>query len=194
MTDDTARKNRDDDVPAQKKLDDLYDLIDGIEVAMMTTRRPDGSLVSRAMQTQARRAHADLWFVTDVESHKLAELARDPHVNLSYYRDRTREWVSVSGRALLTQDRDLIHGLYKPDWKIWFADQGGERNGGPDDPRLALILVSADSVVYSKKDRPAPMVLFELAKSMVTGSAPKVADVRHVSERELSRDLGREVL
>lgn len=184
MADDVMAKNR-DQVPTEKKLDDLYDLIDGVEVAMMTTRQPDGQLVSRAMQTQERRAHADLWFVTDRESHKLEELALDPHVNLAYYRDRTREWVSVSGRAILSRDRDLIHGLYKPDWKAWFPEQGGERDGGPDDPRIALILVEAESVVYTKKDRPMPVALFEIVKAMVTGSAPKVADVRRVDQQEL---------
>jgi len=35
-----------------KKLDELYALIDGIEIAMFTTRRPDGQLVSRPMATQ----------------------------------------------------------------------------------------------------------------------------------------------
>jgi general stress protein 26 len=184
MADDVMEQNR-DDAPTEKKLDDLYKLIDGIETAMMTTRRPDGQLVSRAMQTQQRRAHADLWFVTDRESNKLEELAHDPHVNLAYYRDRTREWVSVSGRAILTRDRDLVHGLYKADWKAWFPDQGGERDGGPDDPRIALILVEADSVVYSKKDRPMPAVLFQIVKAMVTGSAPKVADVRRLDGEEL---------
>ncbi len=187
MADDTSERNR-DEVPLQQKLDDLYELIDGIEVAMMTTRRPDGHLVSRAMQTQERRAHADLWFVTNVESQKLEELAHDPHVNLAYYKDRTREWVSVSGTAILTRDRDLVHGLYKPDWKAWFADQGGERDGGPDDPRIALILVTAHSVVYAKKDRPALFGAFEIARAMVGGPAPKVQDLRTVSEQELRQE------
>jgi general stress protein 26 len=34
-------------------VDELYDLIEDIEIAMMTTRRPDGRLVSRPMATQA---------------------------------------------------------------------------------------------------------------------------------------------
>ena len=42
MADKTVAKNTDDAVPTDKKLDDLYDLIDGIEVAMLTTRRADG--------------------------------------------------------------------------------------------------------------------------------------------------------
>ena len=33
-------------------------------IAMMTTKRPDGHLCSRAMATQKRAAGADLWFVT----------------------------------------------------------------------------------------------------------------------------------
>ena len=102
MGQDAKERNLDNEVPLEKKLDDLYALIDGIEVAMFTTRRPDGSLVSRPMQVQERAAGTDLWFVTNVESHKLDELTHDPHVNLAFYRDRTRDWVSVSGTATLT--------------------------------------------------------------------------------------------
>jgi len=114
-----------------KKLDELYALIDGIEIAMFTTRRADGQLVSRPMATQERVTGTDLWFVTDISSNKLDELQFDPHVNLAYYKNKSREWVSVAGTAQVTQDRNLIKELYKPDWKAWFGDEGGERNGGP---------------------------------------------------------------
>jgi len=183
---DATDKNRDNEVPLAKKLDDLYALIDGIETAMLTTRRRDGSLVSRAMQTQRRTAGADLWFMTNAESEKFEDLAVDPHVNVSFYRDRTREWVSVSGHAILSKDRDLIDSLYKPDWKAWLGDQGdGKRDGGPHDPRIALILVEADSVVYSKNNRSMPLALFQVVKGMVTGEPPKVADLREVGADEL---------
>jgi general stress protein 26 len=74
----------------------LYDLVKDIEIAMMTTRRPDGRLVSRAMATQKRAPGADLWFVTSEETHKVEELEDEPFVNLAYYKDRTREWISIS--------------------------------------------------------------------------------------------------
>ncbi len=180
-----AERNR-DTAPVGKKLKDLYDLIEGMEIAMFTTRRPDGQLVSRPMATQTQAEGTDLWFVTDVESHKLDELDNDPHVNLAYYRDRTREWVSVSGTATITQDRRLIHELYRPDWKAWFGDLGGERDGGPDDPRLALIMVETESVTYLKVDKPSPVVLFEVVKGMVTGSPPDIGEERHVDKSELS--------
>ena len=181
-------RNR-DNAPLSKKLDDLYKLIEGIEIAMFTTRRPDGHLVSRPMATQTQAEGTDLWFVTDIESNKLDELEFDPHVNLSYYRDRTREWVSVSGTATISQDRRAIHELYRKDWKAWFGDQGGERDGGPDDPRLALVLVDVHSVVYLKVDKPMPVVLFEVAKGMVTGTPPKVGKQRELTGAEV--DQGR---
>jgi general stress protein 26 len=192
---DPTDKNRDNEVPLEKKLDDLYKLVDGIEVAMLTTRRADGQLISRPMQTQRRTTGTDLWFMTNIESEKFEDLARDPHVNLSYYKDRTREWVSVSGHAVLTRDRDLIDALYKPDWKAWLDDAGdGRRDGGPHDPRIALILVEADNVVYSKSGRSTPLVLFRAVKSMITGEPPKVADLRELDRDELTAPRTREGL
>jgi general stress protein 26 len=184
---DALEKNKDNDVSLEKKLEDLYKLIDGIETAMLTTRRPDGGLVSRAMQTQRRTAGVDLWFMSNWFSDKLDEIATNPQVNVSYYRDRTREWVSVSGRAVISRDRNLIRGLYQPDWKMWLGDEGGANDGSAEDPRIALILVTAEAVTYSKKDRPTPVILFNLVKGMITGEPPKVADLREVSADELRK-------
>src|SRR5690348_7455808 len=97
-----------------KDLEKLYTHIEDIEIAMMTTRRSDGHLQSRAMATQKPVEGADLWFVTLEGSPKLRDLAADPHINLSYYKDRTREWVSVSGIARITRDRGKIHELWAP--------------------------------------------------------------------------------
>jgi general stress protein 26 len=176
-----------------KKLDELYDLIGDIEIAMFTTRRADGHLVSRPMATQERVTGTDLWFVTDVSSHKLDELEGDPHVNLAYYNTRSREWVSVAGTAQISQDRNLIKELYKPDWKAWFGDEGGDRDGGPNDPRLALILVEAHSVEYLVTTKPRPVVLFEVAKGIITGSRPDVGEQRSLTERELRTEAAREI-
>jgi general stress protein 26 len=176
-----------EEAPTSKKLDELYGLIEGIEIAMFTTRRPDGYLVSRPMATQTQAEGTDLWFVTNIESHKLDELELDPHVNLAYYRDRTREWVSVSGQAAISRDRRAIHELYRKDWKAWFGDEGGERDGGPNDPRLALVLVDVHSVTYLKVDKPKPLVLFEVAKSMLTGTPPKVGAQRELTGEEIDQ-------
>ncbi|WP_309672128.1 pyridoxamine 5'-phosphate oxidase family protein [Gemmatimonas sp.] len=165
----------------EKRIDELYDLVDGIETAMFVTQREDGQLVSRPMATQKRNPVADLWFVTDVESNKIDELDQNPNINLSYFSTKSKEWVSVSGTATISTDRAAIRALYEPDWKMYFGALDDVRNGGPDDPRLALILVNADSVIYLKQDKSTPAVLFELLKGRITGDRPDLGTVKSVT-------------
>ena len=54
------------------ELEKLYSHIDDIEIAMMTTRRADGHLQSRAMATQKRADGADVWFVTLEDTRRCA--------------------------------------------------------------------------------------------------------------------------
>ncbi len=164
-----------------KRIDELYDLVDGIETAMFVTQREDGQLVSRPMATQKRNPIADLWFVTDIESNKIDELDQHPNINLSYFSTKSKEWVSVSGNATISTDRAAIRELYEPDWKMYFGALDEVRNGGPDDPRLALILVNADSVIYLKQDKSTPAVLFELLKGRITGERPDLGTVKSVT-------------
>lgn len=164
----------------QGSLDELYEHIDDIEIAMFTTRRADGHLVSRPMATQVRAAGADLWFVTARDTEKLVEIGDDPHVNLGYYKDRTKEWVSISGTARIVDDRSKIRELYRPDWRAWFGDDGGPQDGTPDDPRIILIGVDIHFASYMQVNKPQPVVLFEVLKGMVTGDAPDVGEVREV--------------
>jgi general stress protein 26 len=165
------------------ELEKLYHHIDDIEIAMMTTRRDDGHLQSRAMATQKRAAGADLWFVTLEETQKVRDLAADPHVNLSYYKDRTREWVSVSGIATLTRDRRKIEELHAPDWSAWFPKEGDPRHGTKDDPRMVLIGVDVHAAVFLEVNQPQPVVLFEVVKGWVTGSTPELGEMHHVKKQ-----------
>jgi general stress protein 26 len=181
------RSDNDEQVlSTQEKLEHFHQLIEGMEIAMMTTISPEGELVSRPMATQKHGADGKLWFMTNAESHKLEELASDARVNLAYYKDRTREFVSVSGRAKANHDRAKIHELYQADWKAWLGAESEVRDGGPDDPRIALIEVAPHSVSYLKLDRPAALVMLSLVKGMVTGEPPKVGEVGLLDERELA--------
>jgi general stress protein 26 len=168
------------------KLERLYELVENVKIAMMTTRRRDGSLVSRPMATQRRADGADFWFVAAQGTPKLEEIAADPNVNLSYMRPNGREWVSVSGAARISRDRAKIRELYEPDWKMWFGDEGGARNGGPDDPRMILIGVEARSAHFLAPDKAAAVVLFEYVKGLVTRKEPDLGEVETVSAREFN--------
>jgi general stress protein 26 len=170
------------DVAMSSTLTKLYELIDELEIAMMTTRRADGHLRSRAMATQKAAAGADLWFVARKGSGKLAEIAGDPHVNLAYYKDSNTEWVSVSGLATMTDDRAKIHELYASDWAMWFGKEGDPRHGTPDDPRIVLIGVTVHAAEFLTIDAPRPVLLFELAKGWLTGTEPELGEMHALKQ------------
>ena len=64
----------------KSELETLYAQIKDMTIAMMTTRRRDGHLESRAMATQKPASGADLWFVTADGTAKLDAIGSDPHV------------------------------------------------------------------------------------------------------------------
>ena len=164
----------------KSELETFYALVEDLDTAMMTTRRANGHLRSRAMANQKHASGADLWFVTSDGTAKLADLAHDPHLNLSYYRDRNREWVSVSGIATLSRERRKIGELYAPDWKAWFPDEGDPRHGTPEDPRLVLIGVTIHAAEFLEVDKPRPVVLYELAKGWLTGTEPELGKMHEL--------------
>ncbi len=164
----------------KSELDKFYALVGDIEIAMMTTRRSDGHLESRAMANQKGAAGAHLWFVTADGSAKLRDLEGDPHLNLAYYKDRTRGWISVSGTATISRDREKIRELYAPDWKVWFPDRGDPRDGTPDDPRFVLIGVQIHAAVFLEVNKPQPVVLFELVKGWLAGEMPDIGETHRI--------------
>ena len=164
------------------ELEKFYELVEDIEIAMMTTRRPDGHLRSRAMANQKRAAGADLWFVTTEGSDKLGALDHDPHLNLAYYRDSSKEWISVSGIAILSRDRNKIRELYAPDWKMWFPDEGDTRHGTAEDPRMVLIGVTMHAAEFLEVDKPKPVVLYELVKGWLTRTEPDLGKMHELTK------------
>lgn len=170
----------------------LYELVKEIDVAMLVTRQKDGSLVSRPMANQVRASGADFWFAAEVDSDKVEDIRNEPQVNLTYYKDRTREWVSIAGTAEISQDRSKIRELWRPDWKSWFRSTERENDpnaGTADDPRIALIGVHATSARFMTVDKPQPVVLFEVAKGLVLGKSPDVGTVRTIGGGPFDKQL-----
>jgi general stress protein 26 len=164
------------------ELETFYSLADDIGTAMMTTRRRDGHLRSRPMANQKRADGADLWFVTTEGTAKLQELAQDPHINLAYYNDSNKEWISVSGVAAISQDRVKIRALYAADWKAWFPEEGDPRHGTADDPRMVLIGVTVHAAEFLEVNKPRPVVLYEFVKGWLTGSDPDIGEMHQLQE------------
>ena len=169
------------------ELDKFFEMVEDIETAMMTTRRADGHFRARAMANQKRAAGADLWFVCREGTAKLDDLAKDPHIGLTYYRNSNREWVSVSGLAVVSRDRAKIKELWAADWKVWFPDEGDPRHGTADDPRMVLIGVTVHGAEFLEVDKPRPVILYELVKGWLTGTEPELGTMHAIKGSALSQ-------
>lgn len=150
--------------PKTESLEKLNELLHGIKYCMLTTVEKDGSLRSRPMYTQQEDFDGDLWFFTGLDNAKIEEIQVDPQVNVSYIADGHKQFVSVSGRAEVIQDRIKIEKMWKPYYKAWFP-------GGVNDPNLCLLKINAEYAEYW--DTPSSPIahLINLVKS-VTGGAP----------------------
>src|SRR5688500_14195589 len=95
----------DNDARANEDVRKLGELIDGIEVAMLTTRDADGRLFSRPLQTRrvadvpSNGGDVDLTFFTTANSPKIEQIERDPRVNLTYANPDSHTYVSITGTA-----------------------------------------------------------------------------------------------
>ena len=99
-------------------------------------RRLQGAFsATRPMSVRKVDDDGTLWFLSAADSHKNAELTRNPEVELYFQGSPHGEFLHLRGSASITTDRSVISTLWSPFIKTWFTD-------GVDDPRLTAIRVS----------------------------------------------------
>jgi general stress protein 26 len=148
-------------------IEKLGALIGDVQVAMLTTVRKGGGLVSRPLRTvsTAMPFMGELWFFIRRDSHKAHEIEGDPHVNLAYASPERNTYVSVTGRARIVDNRAKIEELWTPALELYFAGGRGERD-------LVLLRVDVDGAEYW--DGPSGWIgqALDLATGVVTGERP----------------------
>lgn len=50
----------------------------------------------------------------------------------------------------------------------------------PDDPRLVLIGVDIEAASFLEASKPQPVVLYEVAKSLLTGDRAELGEAKHI--------------
>ncbi|MBK7218548.1 MAG: pyridoxamine 5'-phosphate oxidase family protein [Candidatus Promineofilum sp.] len=129
----------------QEAITKLRELINDIDIAMLTTVDDDGTLRSRPMGTQKAEFDGDLWFLTRVDTAKVDEIQRESQVNVSYAKPDKNRYVSVSGTAVLINDKAKIDEFWDPIYKAFFPE-------GKDDPRLRLLKVHVQKAEFWTTD------------------------------------------
>jgi general stress protein 26 len=149
----------------------IDDIIKGTRFATVTTRTADGDLVSRPLAVLDREFDGVVWFFTQDPSPKTEDISRDPHVNVAYVDGASV--VSLAGTATVDRDQARIDEFWNAWAEAWFE-------GGRQDPSVALLRVEATSAEYWHIDKPAVVRGIEVAKALLTRSAPNVGESRTV--------------
>ena len=144
-------------------LETLSDLIHDIRIAMLTTIDPDGLPWSRPMAVQQSDPFdGTLWFFTGADSDKVPHIEARPEVGVVFAQPDDQAYVTLAGRATISNDRAKIAELWSEPLRAWFTD-------GPDDPQIRLIQVDLDRAEYWDSPSSAVMYALSYVKAVVTG-------------------------
>ena len=154
----------------------ISELIKDIHIAMMTTSAPDGSLDTRPMAIQSTGFFGDLWFLTRLESGKVAEIEANPHVSLAFADTSNAVYVALKGRASISSVRSKIHELWNPMYKAWFPE-------GEEDPSIAVLRVEVSEGQYWEASSSAFIRGAKYLAAAATGGKVDLGDTGHVALR-----------
>ena len=150
----------------------VMDIARKARTAMMCTYDASGMAHGRPMAA-VEFEDDGLWSFTQADSRKLDEIARDPRVTLTYADQSRNDWLSIQGRATVTRDKGKAKELWSEPLRAWFPD-------GPEDDKVALIRVEADSAEYWDSPSGVLVYAYGYLKAVVTGEPPAPGDVAHV--------------
>ncbi len=115
---------------SQDDIAKVWELVDRIGFCMLATQ--DGrDIRSRPMSAYTKKHDNAVYFLTDVASHKDDEIARWPNVCLAFADTKGQKYVSVSGSAAVSNDRELIREIWSTPAKAWWES--------PDDPSIRVL-------------------------------------------------------
>jgi general stress protein 26 len=149
---------------------ELRQLVDKGGIAMLTTVGADGQLEARPMDLQDFDDANRMWFFTEFDAPKVAQLAADPHVLVTF---SGKDYVSVHGKATVVQDPARQEELWDASVKAWMQCE-------PTDPKVALVVVQAEGGQYWTSPG-APAALIGIVAAGVTRKEPGIGETGKVS-------------
>lgn len=157
-------------LPPDEAADRVWELAEKIDICMFTTW--DGEQQrSRPMSARVRREENAIYFLTDLEGHKLQEIERYPHVSLAWADNGAHRYAVIAGDAIVSNDRAKIEDLWSAFDKAWWDDA--------NDPQIRLLKVTPeDGEVWDSPNKliAGAKMLFAAA----TGAKPEMGDTAKV--------------
>jgi general stress protein 26 len=130
------------DLSNTEAIEKIKELVDASKTCFFCTRASmSGPLATRPMAVQKADDEGMLWFLSATDSHKNAEIALDPTVQLFFQGNDYSEFLTLTGKAVITTNKAMIKALWEPMLKVWFTE-------GVDDPRISVIAFTPQEGYY----------------------------------------------
>ncbi|CAD7038726.1 general stress protein [Pseudorhizobium endolithicum] len=149
----------------------VWELIDRIGFCMLATQ--DGrDIRSRPMSAYTKKNDNAIYFLTDLASHKDDEVARWPNVCLAFADTKGQKYVSVSGSAEISNDRELIREIWSTPAKAWWESA--------EDPSIRVLKITPSFAEYW--DSPGTVMSYiKMAAAAVSSAKPDMGENEKVS-------------
>ncbi len=148
----------------------VWALIDRYRTCMLATRAGK-TIRARPMAVHLAPAENAVYFLTDERHYKDDEIASDPNVCLAFADDGSDDYVSLSGRATVTNDRAKIKELWSLPAKAWWDSA--------DDPNIRLLTVTPVEAEFWDGEHKV-IASMKMAAAAMTGERPDLGENKKV--------------
>lgn len=144
----------------------VWALVEKIGICMLVSRDGD-DLRARPMAAFFERDQNVIYFLTDAQSHKDEEIVRDQHVVLAFADTGSQTYLSLTGTAEISNDRDLVRKLWSTPAKAWWDS--------PDDPSIRVLKIVPKDAQYW--DSPGTVVSYvKMAAAAISSARPAMGE------------------
>jgi general stress protein 26 len=113
----------------------VWEMMEQLSVCMLVTHDGDDNrLRARPMAAQVRPETKTIFFLTDARTHKDDEIASDNHVCLTFSDSSNQIYVSCTGTAEISNNRQQISELWSMVAGAWWDSK--------DDPNIRVLSVT----------------------------------------------------
>jgi general stress protein 26 len=158
----------------QDNIERVWDVIEKVGIAMLTTSFP-GGLRARPVEARPERDADLIWFVTDLRSGKEHEIETEHDVGLVFIDAKAKAYLSITARAEVRRDHAKAAEIWKRSDNMWWK--------GPDDPNVCVLRVRPLTAELWDGPASAAMAAFEFVKARITGKKPNLGENRKVTVR-----------
>lgn len=159
------------DLSPEEARDRVWELAENINICMFVTW--DGERQrARPLAANVDRGEHAIYFLTDVAGMKDDQIERFPIVNLAFADTGGNKYVSITGKASVSNDRAKIRELWTPDNKAFWDSK--------EDPDIRLVTVKPDDAEVW--DSPGMIVAtVKMLAAAVTGAKVELGNNRKVT-------------